>query len=76
MDIMKDYAGMIGYSPNGDTAADFTQMGMPKMGMPYAENPFMQNPMMHLEYMYMYYKYMCKYLEYLEKCKEYQKKHE
>lgn len=44
------------------------EMMSPQMMMPF-QDPMMQNPMMHMEYMYMYYKYMCKYLDYLEKCK-------
>ncbi len=78
MDVTKDYSKMPGYGGMmGCYPGMEPEMGMvPPMGpqmMPYMENPLMQNPMMYMEYMYMYYKYMCKYMEYLEKCKEHNK---
>lgn len=76
MDMMKEFGGvhncqggMMGYCTGSEQ-----NMDMPQMSMPFLENPMTQNPLMYMEYMYTYYKFMCKYLDYLEKCKEYNKK--
>ena len=67
-----------GMMPPGMMPQTLPYMGQvsPYMGqqmMPYADSAT-QNPTMQMEYMYMYYKCMCKYLEYMEKSKEYNKK--
>lgn len=67
--------GMPVFYPVSGQEMEIPQINMPPpIGMPIMENPFAQNPLMYMEYMYMYYKFMCKYLEYMEKCKEYNKR--